>query len=480
MMKKSACPHPHGKVADTLRVPSASSSRHDTTVTMWNRPESWSPYSLWPYSLWLVFLVLCLSCNANRDSDGEYPERPVKIIVPFGPGGGSDTFARILQDAINRKKLLDQKVVIVNVPGAGATIGSRRAKNAPADGYTILHLHDAILTAKLSGVVAYGPEEFEPIAGTGRVGLIITVHESSPYDTLTELLDETKRKPDSVLFAANIGAPSHFAGLMLEEKRPGATFRYTQSGGGAKRLSALSGGHVHVSAFSTSEYKQYRSAGLKALAYFGAERHPDFEDIPTAREQGFDVLSDNIGFWWAPKGTPKERLAVIAATLEKAMALPGVLEQLEELSIEPIVLRGDELQNQLRDKQTRMAAVAPESTYEPPNVPLFVAIAVLILAIGMAIESVRLRGESSQQTSKSSATSMRRLIPVSLLTIAYVSVLQAQIVEYRIATVLYIAGFGWLLADKSRSLRIAVCLTAVGLGLGVHFAMTQVFFIDLP
>jgi len=469
-MKKSACPHALGKVAGTLRVPCTSSSRRDT----WR--------SLLPSSFLLALFVICLGCNANRDSDGEYPERPVKIIVPFGPGGGSDTFARILQDAINRKNLLDQEVVIVNVPGAGATIGSRRAKNAPADGYTILHLHDAILTAKLSGVVSYGTEEFEPIAGTGRVGLIITVHESSPYDTLTELLDETKRKPDSVLFAANIGAPSHFAGLMLEQKRPGATFRYMQSGGGAKRLSALSGGHVHVSAFSTSEYKQYRSAGLKALAYFGAERHPDFEDIPTAREQGFDVLSDNIGFWWAPKGTPKERLAVIAATLEKAMALPGVLEQLEELSIEPIVLRGDELQNQLRDKQTRMAAVAPKSTYEPPNFPLFVAIAVLILAIGMAIESVRLRGESSQQTSKSSgsATSMGRLIPVSLLTIAYVSVLQAQIVEYRIATVLYIAGFGWLLADKSRSMRIAVCLTAVGLGLGVHFAMTQVFFIDLP
>ena len=437
----------------------------------------------------LLSLVLLGGCRGNRDSDGKFPERPVKIIVPFGPGGGSDTFARIIQQEINGKKLLDQKVVIVNVPGAGATIGSRRAKNAPADGYTILHLHDAILTAKLSGVVPYGTEKFEPIAGTGRVGLLITVDQSSPYNSLTELMDETHRKPDSVLFAANIGAPSHFAGLMLERKRPGAAFRYTQSGGGAKRLSALSGGHVHVSAFSTSEYKQYRAAGLKALAYFGAERHPDFQDIPTAREQGFDVLSDNIGFWWAPKGTPQDRIAVVAKVLEKAMASPDVLQRLDELSIEPMFLYGDELHAQLDDKQTRMAAVAPESTYHPPNFPLFIAIAVVGLGIAIVVPSVRSRNDTSQ-TKRSKDPDAKTpgvgglipipLLTISLLTVGYVAALQSQWVEYRVATIIYIGVFGWLLTGPSRRLKIAVCATAVILGLGVHFAMTQVFFIDLP
>jgi len=447
----------------------------------------------------LLAFVLHAGCNSSPDSDGKFPERPVKIVVPFGPGGGSDTFARIIQQAIKEEKLLDQPVVIINVPGAGATVGSRRAKNAPPDGYTILHLHDAILTAKLSGVVKYGSEEFEPIAGTGRVGLLITVAESSPYNSLTELLDETQRNPDSVLFAANIGAPSHFAGLMLEHERPGAVFRYTQSGGGAKRLGDLTGGHVHVSAFSTSEYKQYKSAGLKALAYFGANRHSDFADIPTAREQGFDVLSDNIGFWWAPRETPKDRIAVIATALEKAMESPAVLKQLRDLSIEPIVLQGEELQQQLDDKQARMALVAPDSTYRPPNFPLFVAIVVSVLGIAVVVQSIRSPGgelspsshESNrsiseptakvtdmQQTRSQAASS--KLLLVALFTIGYVAALQSQMVDYRVATTIYVGAFGWLLASGSRSLRIAACVSAVVLGLGIHFAMTQVFIIDLP
>lgn len=434
--------------------------------------------------------MLSSGCGGQRDADGEYPERPIKIIVPFGPGGGSDTFARILQQAINDDGLLDQPVVIVNVPGAGATIGSRRAKNARPDGYTILHLHDAILTAKLSGVVPYGTEAFEPIIGTGRVGLLIAVAESSSHQTLGDLVDAAQREPDSVLFAANIGAPSHFAGLMLEEQRAGAAFRYIQSGGGAKRLAALTGGHVDVSAFSTSEYKQFQSAGLRALAYFGAERHPDFPEIPTAREQGLDVLSDNIGFWWAPRGTPRDRRQVIARALERAMQAPKVRQRLDELAIEPLVFRDQQLQAQLDDKLTRMAAVAPDSTYRPPDFPRYVAIIVALMGVCLLLRgtaSRRLLGREPDTAAKGdragfhlSRQNVGLLVYVVLITIGYVGALHADFLEYRWATALFVAAFGWVLADTGNRLRIAVGLLAVALSLGVHFAMTQFFFIDLP
>lgn len=85
------------------------------------------------------------------ESTGEWPRRPVKVVVPFGAGGGSDTFARIVQRAVRDQHLLPQPLVIINVPGAGATIGSRRVKDARPDGYTLLMLHEAILTAKYSG-----------------------------------------------------------------------------------------------------------------------------------------------------------------------------------------------------------------------------------------------------------------------------------------------------------------------------------------
>ena len=104
-----------------------------------------------------------------------YPSRPIKVIVPFGAGGGSDTFVRIIQKAIEDNQLLPQPLVVINVPGAGGTIGSQRATNAAPDGYTILNLHQGILTAKYSGKVDHGPEAFEPIIATSEDAMILAV-----------------------------------------------------------------------------------------------------------------------------------------------------------------------------------------------------------------------------------------------------------------------------------------------------------------
>jgi hypothetical protein len=328
------------------------------------------------------------------------------------------------------------------------------------------------------------------------VGLLIAVFKSAPYQTLTDLMDTAQQKPNSVIFAANIGAPSHFAGLMLEQRKEGARFRYTQTGGGAKRFSALAGGHVHVSAFSTAEYKQFRSAGLRALAYLGEERHPGLPDVPTAREQGLDVLSSNIGYWWAPRGTPRDRLDVIGSVLEKVMSSPDVLRRLDELSIDPIVLRGEQLHASLADKQRRLSTVVTKSSYQLPNFPLYAGVVLVVLSIAIVVPRWRTattstRGDRDSRGDKSAARAstgeshsqrylVRRLVVISMLTVAYTSVLQLQICDYRLATIVYVGLFGWQLAGRSRSLRLAVLSSSFAIGLGVHFAMTKLFFIDLP
>jgi len=101
-----------------------------------------------PLSILFLAVGLCLGCRPGDDIAGSaYPQRPIKVVVPFSAGGGSDTFVRILQRAIDEQQLLEEPLVIVNVPGAGGTIGSRRVKDARPDGYTLLLLHDGILTA---------------------------------------------------------------------------------------------------------------------------------------------------------------------------------------------------------------------------------------------------------------------------------------------------------------------------------------------
>ena len=277
----------------------------------------------WPDSVFLsrlftLFLVLTSLCFTQFSSAEEpYPNQPIQLIVPFGPGGGSDTFGRIIKAAIDEQDLLSQPLVIINVGGAGGSIGSRRVKDETPDGYTVLLLHDAIITAKLNKTVDYGPEAFVPVAGTGKTGMVIAVHEDAPYNTLNELFDAAAETPDTITFAANLGAPSHYVGLLLEQRHGSAKFRYAQSGGGTDRFASIKGKHVVTTAFSLEEYLRFQPDGIKALAYLGDQRHHEVQDIPTAKEQGVNVSFSNMQYWWMPKGTPPEHAEYLANVLEK-------------------------------------------------------------------------------------------------------------------------------------------------------------------
>ena len=136
----------------------------------------------------------------------EFPERPVDVVVPFAAGGGSDTFVRILQKAIRENDLSPQPFVVRNAGGAGGTIGSRRARDAKPDGHTILCLHDGIYTAQHYGTAEWGPADFEPIAATGRSGVVVAVAEDSPYENLAELMADAKERPYRVVCGTNLGA----------------------------------------------------------------------------------------------------------------------------------------------------------------------------------------------------------------------------------------------------------------------------------
>ena len=174
----------------------------------------------------------CILAGAVEAS--EYPRKAIKVIVPFPAGGGSDTFTRIIQKGIREEGLLPQPFVVINLPGAGGTVGSRRVRDALADGYTILNLHEGIFSSKYSGRVSYGPEAFRPIAATGRSGLVVCVQKDSPHRSLVDLMEEVKAEPDGILFGMAQGTPTHFVGRRLELAAGNAEFRMVASGGGAE------------------------------------------------------------------------------------------------------------------------------------------------------------------------------------------------------------------------------------------------------
>ncbi len=324
---------------------------------------------------------------------GEYPSRPINLVVPFGPGGGSDVHARIFKTAIDEHHLLPEPVVIHNREGAGATIGSRYVRDAAPDGYTVLFLHDAIITAKYSGMVRYGREAFEPVASTGESGMVIAVADHSPYHTLNELMAAARAKPDELSFAVNRGALTHVAGLQLEQTRPGAKFLFPQSGGGQARYNDLIGKHVDVSGFSLEEFMIYRAGAdadsphLRGLAYLAEERSPAVPDLPTAREQGYDVVTLNHFYWWVPFGTPPDRIRVLAQALKAALQTEDVKRKLDHIHCERRFRSGSELTQELTKSERKIAQVEFTPPKGVPDVQRIAMIATTLLLGAWAIQT---------------------------------------------------------------------------------------------
>jgi putative tricarboxylic transport membrane protein len=445
--------------------------------------------------LWFGLLAGFVSTFAAHATD--YPAKPVKIIVPFAPGGGSDTFVRIVQGVVQNEELLEQRLVVINRPGAGGTIGSQFARDAEPDGYTILNLHDGILSARHAGQTDYGPEAFEPIAATGRTGSMVCVKAGSRWTSLPQLLKAARDQPNTITFAANLGALSHFAGLKLESAFDGASFRYVPTGGGAKRFGDLIGEHVEVSVFAVAEYAQFKDGGLQAIAYLDEERHPAFPDVRTAREDDIDVVWDLIQYWWAPKETPQHCVDRMVKMLRDAMESTAMQQRLAELMIEPLFLSGQPLQQELLKREVIISQVGTGDPIVLPNTPLFVIVVTLVLGIvataqrrisalqsleeinsALTDTSVQNPGTSRPGRNERKGSGWLRITTVVLL-LAFCLSFSLRIAPYWLLSSSFILVLGTRLLDRNLRNMSALVAAAILLGPGCYYLFTEVLIIDL-
>ncbi len=424
----------------------------------------------------LAFILPGLGITHAAD---DYPARPIKVVVPFAPGGGSDTFARIIKLAIEENDLLSQPLVIINVGGAGGTIGSRRVKDAEPDGYTVLLLHDAIFSAKYAAKVPYGPEAFLPVCGTGQTGMVIAVAEDSPFTSLRHLLNEAAERPGEVIFSANMGAPSHFVGLMLEKAHGSAELRFAQSGGGANRFAAIKGGHVDATTFSVAEYLRFQPAGIRAIAQLSAERDPELPDIPTAREQGIDVVRSVTQYWWMPEGTPPDRAQKLADILTQAMQTETARKMLAESKIDTMVLRDRELEDYLESANRQMASVDPRQELPLPNLPLWITALAGVSGIVLAVQQVRHRVRHPAPDESEGGNAKYRLSAAAAISIVYMLLVTQQVLWLSLATALFVFSLGAVLSGSLtrhwKSLTVAALVTAVLF----HLVFIRIMVVDL-
>jgi tripartite-type tricarboxylate transporter receptor subunit TctC len=288
-----------------------------------------------------------------------YPDKPIKVIVPFGPGGLADVTIRVVGEKLG--SLLGQQIVVVNQPGAGGITAAKAALAAPADGYTLaLFTNGTAVSAALVKTLAFDPvKEFEPISSLGYFDFLLLSAGNGPYKTLQDFVDAAKAKPGTLnIGTINIGSTQNLTAALLKTVTgldvAIVPFRTTPD-----VMTAVLRGDVHLAVEGFASAKGMLADGqLKALASSSAKRGKSTPDVPTVQEAGveaFDVDSWNAVF--APAGTPKPVIDRLSAKIGEALADPAVAAKLLELGIEAKASSPEEIGARLEADIAKWGAV---------------------------------------------------------------------------------------------------------------------------
>lgn len=297
----------------------------------------------------------------------EWPDKPIKITIPWKAGAGAvDQMTRQLQKTVAESSIVDQPITIFNV-GGPIPIGLRQAKGQDPDGHNFVVMHTAMMTLQAAGKIDFGYKDFEPVARLGQFCQTTSVHKNTGIETLDALLDRAAAEPNTLVHGANLGAINHVYGIMVEDLRDGAKFRFVQTGGDAGTFPEFKGGRVQVAGFSAAgatnfalgaDGKPDPDSPVRLLAYAGPERHVNFSNVPTFKELGYDFQFCVDGWYFAPKGTPAEAVAGFAAMVEAALADEGMQAFLAKKSMVGAFQSGGDLLDEMDRQWEAIAPVA--------------------------------------------------------------------------------------------------------------------------
>jgi tripartite-type tricarboxylate transporter receptor subunit TctC len=268
----------------------------------------------------------------------KWPEKPVRIVTPFAPGGGTDVFARILAQRLS--EVLPQQFLVENRPGAGSTIGTEFVAKSPPDGHTFLMTSASFsFNPGLYPKLRYDSlKDFAPVSQVVRVPHVIVVLPSFPAKNLQEFVKLARAQPGEVLYASSgPGSAMHLAGALFGIVTKTSLTHVPYKGGAATVTAVLSG--EATTAFNTLEtvIGQLRSKRLRALAVSTRERAAAIPDVPTAAEAGFPGY-EAIGWFGllAPAGTPATIVQQMSGEVAKAMATPALRDRALQEGATPI------------------------------------------------------------------------------------------------------------------------------------------------
>jgi tripartite-type tricarboxylate transporter receptor subunit TctC len=296
-----------------------------------------------------------------------YPNRPVRLIVPFAPGGASDAIARIISPKLQER--LGQPVVVENKGGAGATIGADAVAKAQPDGYTLLYGTPGVQTTNpfLMKKLPYdAANDFAPIVSLVVVPNVLVVHPSVPAKSVKELIGLAKAKPGTLNFSSSgVGASSHLAGELFKSMA-GVQITHIAYKGSGPAMQDLLAGNVQMAIDSVSVVLPHIKAGtLRALAVSVPEKSPVLPDLPTIAETlpGFDAAAFN--YITAPARTPRPIIERLNKEINAVIAMPEIRDRLLSFGVTTVGGTPEQLDARIKSETAKWKKVIEAAGVRP-------------------------------------------------------------------------------------------------------------------
>jgi tripartite-type tricarboxylate transporter receptor subunit TctC len=292
-----------------------------------------------------------------------YPSRPVKIVVPFAPGGFTDVVARILQTQLSGA--LGQPIVIENKPGAGSTIGTAEVANAKPDGYTLAMVSTThVITPSIYKKMPYDAlKDFTPVMKLAEGPYVLVVHPSLPARTVKELVDLAKAEPGKIDYASSgNGSSQHLVGALFGQMA-GVNLNHVPYKGSGQAMQDLVGGQVKVSFVGAPNAVPYLNAGkLRALGVTTKKRSADLPEIPSIDEAG--VPGYDATLWLgllAPPGTPADIVAKVRDGVTRALSSPDAKKLVNSAGVDVALSTPEEFAALMKSELERWGKVVRET-----------------------------------------------------------------------------------------------------------------------
>jgi tripartite-type tricarboxylate transporter receptor subunit TctC len=298
-----------------------------------------SPAENTKLSAWVTMAV----CIGTASAQQPFPNRPIRVIVPYPTGGSVDPLARLVTEKMGEG--FKQRLIVDNRPGGNTIIGSDALAKSKPDGYTLMVMSRTFIVTSLLFPTPFDIiKDFTPIGTLSSSEVLLLVHPSLPVNDLKQLIALAKARPGQLNYATNFGSTLHIAGELLKSMA-GIQMQIVNYKGGGPAFADLVGGHVELSLQPVISSLPYIKAGrLKVIAVSGDRRLPSLPQVPTFSESGMPGFYSKSWFGMlAPAGVPKDIVSVLSGEIARTLAMPDFSEKLTNLGMDPFASGPDKL-----------------------------------------------------------------------------------------------------------------------------------------